>query len=57
MILSYIEWLNIHKNSVHNLYIHLLNQNIELFNNNNCSFNKFTYFCYKNSSKDKLRYL
>ena len=56
-MITFKEWVNKHHESVYKLYTHLLNQNSQLFNNNNCSFNYFLNFCYQNSSKDKFKYI
>lgn len=54
---SYLNWLKYNSNSVTLLYNRLIEYNSSRFTTKNCSLNKFKYYCYLNSSKEKYKYL
>lgn len=54
---SYKEWLNYNSVSVTQLYNNLIDYNCNKFTREICSLNRFKYFCYLNSSKEKYKYL
>ena len=54
---SYLNWLKYNSNSVTLLYNRLIEYNSSRFTTKKCSLNKFKYYCYLNSSKEKYKYL
>lgn len=54
---SYTNWLKHNSISITQLYNNLIKYNCSKFTPQICSLNRFKYFCYLNSSKEKYKYL
>lgn len=57
MKLTYKKWIEHNFDSVKDLYYDLIQLNTTIFTKKNCALNKFCFFCYTYSSKEKYIYL